>query len=176
MIEGLLRNPYVTLSLVTLSQWFRLYSSGLAITVWTMWCSELAILHHITVYRVFFGCALLWCWISPSCTGFASTVMPMATPFEPKIKTFWNWVISIPQSLTCRDVCAPGPSSFRLLDWVCYHRTPLCHILFPTRIFHRGVPGVVTDCLCGVWWRGLTTCPLYVGPHFGNNFQMTAGL
>ena len=39
---------------------------------------------------------------------------------------------------------------------------------FPTRIFYRGVPGFATDCPCGVWCRGLTTCPLYVGPLFGN--------
>ena len=41
-------------------------------------------------------------------------------------------------------------------------------ITFHTRIFHRGVPGFATDCLCRVWSRGLTTCLLYVGPHFGN--------
>ena len=39
---------------------------------------------------------------------------------------------------------------------------------FSTRVFYRGVPGFATDCPCGVWWRGLTTCLLYVGPLFGN--------
>ena len=39
---------------------------------------------------------------------------------------------------------------------------------FPTRIFYRGVPGYATDCPCSVWCCGLTTCPLYVGPLFGN--------
>ena len=34
--------------------------------------------------------------------------------------------------------------------------------------FIRGVPGFATDCPCGVWCRGLTTCPLYVGPLFEN--------
>ena len=34
---------------------------------------------------------------------------------------------------------------------------------FPTRIFYREVPGFATDCPCGVWCRGLTTCLLYVG-------------
>ena len=38
----------------------------------------------------------------------------------------------------------------------------------PTRIFYRRVPGFATDCPCGVWCRGLTTCPLYFGPLFGN--------
>ena len=42
-----------------------------------------------------------------------------------------------------------------------------CLFTFPTRIFYRGVPGFATDCPCGVWCRGLTTCPLYVGPLFG---------
>ena len=40
-----------------------------------------------------------------------------------------------------------------------------------TKIFYRGVPGFATDCPCGVWCRGLTTCPLYVGPLFGNLVQ-----
>ena len=33
-----------------------------------------------------------------------------------------------------------------------------------SRIFCRRVPGFATDCPCGVWCRGLTTCLLYVGP------------
>ena len=37
-----------------------------------------------------------------------------------------------------------------------------------TWIFCRGVSGFATDCLCGVWRRGLTTCLLHVGPPFGN--------
>ena len=39
---------------------------------------------------------------------------------------------------------------------------------FPTRIFYKGVPGFATDCPCGVWCRGSTTCFLYVSPLFGN--------
>ena len=39
----------------------------------------------------------------------------------------------------------------------------LCVIFkFPSRIFYRRVPGFATDCPCGVWCRGLTTCLLYV--------------
>ena len=37
-----------------------------------------------------------------------------------------------------------------------------------TWIFCRGVSGFATDCPCGVWCRGLTTCLLHVGPPFGN--------
>ena len=39
---------------------------------------------------------------------------------------------------------------------------------YSTWIFCRGVSGFATDCPCGVWCRGLTTCLLYVGPPFGN--------
>ena len=38
---------------------------------------------------------------------------------------------------------------------------------YSTWIFCRGVSGFATDCPCGVWCRGLTTCLLHVGPPFG---------
>ena len=37
---------------------------------------------------------------------------------------------------------------------------PYVMFTFPTRIFYRGVPGFATDCVSGVWCRGLTTCML----------------
>ena len=39
---------------------------------------------------------------------------------------------------------------------------------YSTWIFCRGVSCFATDCPCGVWCRGLTTCLLHVGPPFGN--------
>ena len=39
---------------------------------------------------------------------------------------------------------------------------------YSTWIFCRGVSGFATNCTCGVWRRGLTTCLLHVGPPFGN--------
>ena len=39
---------------------------------------------------------------------------------------------------------------------------------YSTSICCRGVSGSATDCPCGVWCRGLTTCLLHVGPPFGN--------
>ena len=39
---------------------------------------------------------------------------------------------------------------------------------YSTWIFCKGVSGFATDCPCGVWYRGLTTCLLHVGPPFGN--------
>ena len=41
---------------------------------------------------------------------------------------------------------------------------------YSTWIFFRGVSGFATDCPCGVWCRGLTTCLLHIGPPFGNRF------
>ena len=34
--------------------------------------------------------------------------------------------------------------------------------IFPTRMFYGEAPGFATDCPCGVWYSGLSTCPLYV--------------
>ena len=39
---------------------------------------------------------------------------------------------------------------------------------YSTWIYCRGVSGFATDCPCGVWCRGLTTCLLHDGPPFGN--------
>ena len=44
---------------------------------------------------------------------------------------------------------------------------PCVKFTFPTKIICRSVPDCVTDCPCGVWWRGLITCPLYVGLFLG---------
>ena len=42
---------------------------------------------------------------------------------------------------------------------------------YSTWIFCRGVSGFATDCPCGVWCRGLTTCLLHVGLPFGNRIK-----
>ena len=50
---------------------------------------------------------------------------------------------------------------------------------YSTWILCRGVSGFATDCPCGVWCRGLTTCLLHVGPPFGNrilNNSLAVGL
>ena len=39
---------------------------------------------------------------------------------------------------------------------------------YSTWIFCRGVSGFATDCPCGVWCRGLTTCLLHVETPFGS--------
>ena len=59
--------------------------------------------------------------------------------------------------------------SFLLEYWIEHVSFGLLYVMFtvPIMIFYRGVPGFATDCPC-VWCRGLTSCPLYVGPPFGN--------
>ena len=57
--------------------------------------------------------------------------------------------------------------------WLMMRRAFPCHILYVTSsystwIFCREVSCLATDCPCGVWCRGLTTCLLHVGPPFGN--------
>ena len=39
--------------------------------------------------------------------------------------------------------------------------------IFSTRILYRVVSDFATDCPCGVWCRGVTTCFLYLGRLFG---------
>ena len=63
------------------------------------------------------------------------------------------------------------PWTFSFLEyWIEHVSFGLLYVMFtfPTRIFYRGVPGFAIDCPCGIWCRGLTTCPLYIGPRFGN--------
>ena len=62
------------------------------------------------------------------------------------------------------------PLDILLEYWIEHVSFGLLYVMFtfPTRIFYRGVPSFTTDCPCDVWCRGLTTCPLYVGPLFGN--------
>ena len=70
------------------------------------------------------------------------------------------------------------PRMFPPLDMISEFRIQL-DIIGPLRvtsilsagIFYRGVSGFATDCPCGVWCRGSTTCLLYVGPPFGNQFK-----
>ena len=76
------------------------------------------------------------------------------------------------QSLTSQDVSVPGLSEYRIQHGAI---GPLyVTSSYPTWIFWRGVSGFAIDCPCDVWCRGLTTCPLHVGPPFGNRFLNTS--
>ena len=64
-----------------------------------------------------------------------------------------------------------------LLEYWIEHFTVLLlnvKIVFAHRNFYR-VAGFATDCPCGVWCRGFTTCLLYVGPLFGNLVKTAVG-
>ena len=61
--------------------------------------------------------------------------------------------------------------------WIEHVTFGLLYVMFrfSTRIFYGGVPGFATDCHCGVWCRGLTTCLLYVGPLLNIYLEMMVG-
>ena len=60
------------------------------------------------------------------------------------------------------------PRMFLPLDLLSEYRALYVTSSHSTWILCRGVSGFATDCPCGVWCRGLTTCLLHVGPPFGN--------
>ena len=80
------------------------------------------------------------------------------------ILRFWILVL---QLLTTRGVSA---LDLLLEYWIEHVTIGLLYVIFvsSTRIFYRWVPGFATYCPCRVLCRGLSTCLLYVGPHFGN--------
>ena len=47
--------------IVIFSQWFQIYSLGLLVIIWTMWCSTMAIPHASQAIGRFFRCASFWC-------------------------------------------------------------------------------------------------------------------
>ena len=92
---------------------------------------------------------------------------------------YWNqprWLFSINNEKClafhriCKTVPACNTYRFTSKPQNIPHPWPAVYIIvyIPTRICYRGVLGFATDCPCGVWCRGLTTCLLYVGPLFGN--------
>ena len=100
-------------------------------------CSWFVIFGHCLI------CYFL-CWLTSYFIMVIASItdmdISMATPFELRIKDFWNCINLVLQSLTFGNVFAPGPS-FRILDWTCCHWTSLCHFfLFLPSIFYMGVP------------------------------------
>ena len=65
------------------------------------------------------------------------------------------------------DASAPGHCPWILYEYVSFGLL-YAMFTFPAEIVYSGVPGFTTDCPYGVWCRGLTTCPRYVGPLFEN--------
>ena len=82
------------------------------------------------------------------------------SPFE--TKSFWFYKCKPPWMFPPMDI----PFEY----WILHVTFGLMCVMFrfSTGIFCKGVSGFATDCPCGVWCRGLTTCILYVGSLFGN--------
>ena len=74
-------------------------------------------------------------------------------------------------SIWYTDACAFEPS-LRTSKWTHCHGTPLHCVYIPTKISYRGLSGFATSFPRGLLGRGLTTCPLYVGPFF-NPFKIS---
>ena len=77
-----------------------------------------------------------------------------------------DWVLGCALLWCWVPLCVPFTNSLIWFYFIMIVVTFIVMFRFSTRIFYRGVPGSVTDCSCGVWCRGLTTCLLYVGPLF----------
>ena len=128
-------------------------------------------LHPIIVYRTGFGCALFWCRV-PLCAFILSLI-----EFYFIIIMFIMIVVTIIEifmailficNYTFRLSVTFPPLDILLEYWIEHVTFGLLYVMFTfsTRIFYRGIPGFVTDCPCGVWFPGLTSCLLYVGPLF----------
>ena len=85
--------------------------------------------------------------------------------FELRVKAFCNKAVIVLQVRTSLDVSTPGHSLW-ILDWTCYFGLLYTMFRLSTGIFYGEFPGFATACDCGVRWRGLTTCLLYVGRFF----------
>ena len=130
--------------------------------------------------RLVFGCALFWCHY----------VLLLLIPWYGAISPWWlRQLLEIVCSLLVILAYISSLSGTKQF-WFCLYEPSwtflfqgilfeywIEHITFErlyvmlrfsTGISYRGVPGFTTACPCGVWWRGLTTCLLYVGPLFGN--------
>ena len=148
-------------------------------------------LHPNTVHRTVLGCALFWCWVS-LCVPFTNFLIEFysITIVETIIRIFSH---SFSFWTTCLDFWLRSSGSVNAYFPGCFHpwTFPLNFGLnmLPSDSFMScldsllgystgGVPSFATDCPCRVWCRGFTTCLLYVGPLFGNQFwnEMLVGL
>ena len=134
-----------------------------------------------------FGCVLFWCWVS---LGTHVTISLIELYFimifhHDSCDYHWDFYghplrfeLHFRLSVTklfwfckCTTSWMFPPLDILFEYWIEHVTFGLLCVMFtfPTRIFYRGVPGFATDCPCGVWCSGLTTCLLYVGPLFGKS-------
>ena len=135
-------------------------------------------LHPITFYRtVFLGSAQFLGWMPP----FVFFGLPIVSCSLMIISgCLWRLVFVLNDTLILGIWCSTIPHLSRCFcHWVILAEYRIQHgaigSLYVTSncsiwIFCRGVSGFATDCPCGVWCLGLTTCPLHVGQPLGNRF------
>ena len=139
----------------------------------------------ITVYRTGFGeCAVPE--LNATCLfSLVSPIMSCSMIMRLILWCLWKFVFILNNTLILgilRSAISHLPGCFLSLDLLSEYRIqhgtvgPLyVTSRYSTRIFYRGVSGFATDCPCGVWCRGLTTCLLLV--HFLEiDFWTTVGL
>ena len=139
--------------------------------------SVMAKLHPITFYRiVFLGSAQFLGWM-PLFVFFGLPIVPCSF-IKSNTRMLVTFGICFKQHFGIRYLVFYNPSPPRMflcLDLLWEYRIQLgangplyVTSSYSTWIFCRGVSGFATDCPCGVWCRGLTTCLLHVGPPFWN--------
>ena len=139
---------------------------------WQIWI-DITTRHmiYIVIVNKHNRCKQQWWQLLSAC---GSNVIPSWSIFQRKCRTLCPNATG-PRLTGPANAQLPGCPLPHLLDilleyWIEHVTLGLLYVMFtlPTRILYRGVPGIVTDCPCGVWCRGLTTCLLYVGRIFGN--------
>ena len=139
--------------------------------------SVLAKLHPITFYRIIFlGSARFLGWM-PLFVFFGLPIVSCSL-IKFNTRMLVTFGICFKQHFDTRYLVFYNPSPPRMflsLDLLWEYRTqhgangPLyITSSYSTWIFCRGVSGFATDCPCGGWCLGLTTCLLHVGRPFGN--------
>ena len=146
--------------------------------------SVLAKLHPITFYRISGECAVpglnatfCFLWFTNGVLLFDKSLI---------LGCLWPLVFVLNNTLIlgiCVIYNPSPPRMFLFLDLLSEYRIqhgtngPLyVTSTYSIWIFCRGVSGFATDCPCGVWYRGLTTCLLHVGHLLKIEFYTTVGL
>ena len=141
--------------------------------------SVLAKLHPILFYMIVdLGCARFLGWMPLFFFFFGLPIVSCSLIKMSNTRMLVTFGICFKQHFDTRYLVFYNPSAPRVflsLDLLWEYRiqhgangplyvTPS----YSTWIFCRGVSGFATNCPCGVWCRGFTTCLLHVGPPFGN--------
>ena len=140
--------------------------------------SVLVELHPITFYRtVFLGSSWFLGWM-PLFVFFGSPIVSCSMINSLILGCFWPLVFVLNNILI---LCISHSTVSQLTRCFCpwtffknfkFNMVPsdpfMSHLATQLGYFVIWVSGFATDCPCGIWCHGLTTCLLHVGPHFGN--------